>query len=53
MHGALEGGREGYRERVREKEENRERDGEWEEREKYTQFRREAPTDHPLGEGLG
>ena len=49
MHGAKEGGREGYRERVREIEGNRERDGEWEKR-KYTQFGREASTDHPLGE---
>ena len=40
------------RERVREREGNRERDGEWE-KEKYTQFGREASTDHPLGEGLG
>ena len=44
LHGAKEGGKEGYRER----EGNRER--EWE---KYTQFGREATTDHPLGEGLG
>ena len=51
MHGAKEGGREGYRERVREREGNIERDGEWE-KEKYTQFEREASTDHPLGEGL-
>ena len=50
MHGAKEGGREGYRERVREREGNRERYREWE---KYTQFGREASTDHPLGEGLG
>ena len=53
MHGAKEEGREGYRERVREREGNREWDGEWEKREKYTQFRREASMDHPLGEGLG
>ena len=46
MHGAKEGGREGYRERVREREGNRERDGEWE-KEKYTQFGKEASTDHP------
>ena len=52
MHGTKEGGREGYRERVREIEGNRERDGEWE-KEKCTQFGREASTDHPLGEGLG
>ena len=52
MHGAKEGGIEGYRERVREREGNTERDGEWE-KEKYTQFWREALTDHPLGEGLG
>ena len=52
MHRAKEGGREGHSERVREIEGNRERDGEWE-KEKYTQFGREAPTDHPLGEGLG
>ena len=51
LHGAKEGGREGYRERVREREGNRERNGEWE-KEKYTQFGREASTDHPLGEGL-
>ena len=50
MHGAKEGGREGYRERVREREGNRKQDGEWE---KYTQFGREASTDHPLGEGMG
>ena len=50
MHGAKEGSREGYRERVREREGNRERDGEWE-KEKYTQFGREASTDHPLGKG--
>ena len=49
----MEESREGYRERVREREVNRERDGEWEKREKYTQFGREASTDHPLGEGLG
>ena len=49
MHGAKEEGREGYRERVREREGNRERDEEWEKREKYTQFGREASTDHPLG----
>ena len=48
MQGAKEGGRKGYRERVREIEGNRERDGEWE-TEKYTQFGREASTDHPLG----
>ena len=55
MHGEKEGGREGYRERVRERERegNRERDGEWEKREKYTQFGREASTEHPLVEGLG
>ena len=53
MQGAKEGGREGYIERVKEREGNRERDGEWEKREKYTQFGREASTDHPLGEGLG
>ena len=53
MHGAKEGGREGYRERVREREGNKEGDGEWEKREKYTQFGRNASTDHPLGEGLG
>jgi hypothetical protein len=40
-------------ERVREREGNTERDGEREKREKYTQFGREALTDHPLGEGLG
>ena len=40
-------------ERVREREGNRERDGEWEKREKYTQFGRKAKTDHPLGEVLG
>ena len=44
MHGAKEGGREGYRER----EGNRERDGEQEKREKYTQFAREASTEHQL-----
>ena len=53
MNGAKEGGREGYRERIRKGGGNRERDGEWEKREKYTQFGREALTDHPLGEGLG
>ena len=52
MHGAKEGGREGYRERAKEREGNRERDGEWEKREKYTQFGSEASTDHPLVEGL-
>ena len=52
MHGAKEGGREGYRERVREIEGIREWDEGWE-KEKYTQFGREASTDHPLGEGLG
>ena len=52
MHGGKEGCREGYKERVRERERNRERDGEWEKKEKYTQFGREASTDHPLGEGL-
>jgi hypothetical protein len=52
LHGAKEGCREGYRERVREREGNRERDGEWEKK-KYTQFGREASTDHPLGERLG
>ena len=46
MHGAKEGSREGYIERVREREGNR--DGEWE-KEKYTQFGREAS----IGEGLG
>ena len=52
MYLAKEGGREGYRERVREREGNKERD--WKlEKEKYTQFGREASTDHPLGEGLG
>ena len=50
MHGAKEGGREGYRERVREREGNREQDGEWE-KEKYTQFGREASMDHSLGKG--
>ena len=35
-----------HKERVREREGNREQD-------KYTQFGREASTDHPLGEGLG
>ena len=53
MHGAKEEGREWFRERVREREGNRERDWEWEKREKYTQFGREASTYHPLGEGLG
>jgi hypothetical protein len=53
LHGAKEEGREGYRERVREREGNTERDGEWEKREKYTQFGREASTDHSLGKGLG
>ena len=52
MHGAKEGGREEYREWVREREGNKERDGEWA-KEKYTQFVREASTDHPLGDGLG
>ena len=47
MHGA----KEGSRERVREG--NREQDGEWEKRERYTQFGREASTDQPLGEGFG
>ena len=53
MHGAKEGGREGYRERVREREGNRERGGEWEKREKYTQFGREASTEHPLWGRVG
>jgi hypothetical protein len=52
LHGAKEGGKEGgtegYRERVRDREGNRERDGEQEKREKYTQFGREASTEHPL-----
>ena len=51
MHGAKEGSREGYRERVREREGNRERYGELE-KEKYTQYGREASKDHLLGEGL-
>ena len=51
MHWAKQAGKDGYRERVREIEGNRERDGEWE-KEKYTQFEREASTDHPLGEGF-
>ena len=51
LHGAKEGGKEGCIERVREIEGNKERDGEWE-KEKYTQFGREASTEHPLGEGL-
>ena len=44
MHGAKEGGRVGYIEREREREGNRERDGEWEKREKYTQFWMEGPS---------
>ena len=53
MHGAKQGGREGYRERVKEKEGNRGRNGKWEKREKYTQFWREASTEHPLWGRVG